>query len=297
MAAPILVPLDGSRFAEKALSCALGLGKGQSAELVLFRAVPTPQSAHRILLRAGQEASEAVGGLAAKAGNYLRNLAGSLSGMDLDVRYVVGNGSPAKAIADYARQIEARQIVMATHGPRGIRDSTRGSVAEHVVQSSRTPVLMVNGRRRDLTDPRQPRACCRVVVPLDGSKRAEQVLPPVSRLAKDLGCEVALFQVSPVFLLESSTDAARRMTKSYLDEVARPLREQGIKVSVATGTGLVAQSIVHFAESTNSDLIAMSTRGRMGIARWTLGSVADRVLTTGRTPVLLVRAPRRPLLN
>lgn len=238
-----------------------------------------------------------VGDLATKANDYLGDMVRSLRKTNPNVRYVIRNGPPAKAIAEYARQIDAQQIVMATRGPRGLREATNGSVAEHVLHATRRPVLMVHGRERAGATMVEPKTCCRVVVPLDGSSRAEEVLSPVSTMARALGCEIFLFQVAPVFLFESSTRAAERITRAYLNEVAGPLQDQGLKVSVGTGTGGVAQSIMRFAEKKHADLIAMSTHGRGLIGRWTLGSVADRVLEAGRTPVLLVRATGRPLLN
>ncbi len=72
--------------------------------------------------------------------------------------------------------------------------------------------------------------------------------------------------------------------------MASDLREQGIEASTATWVGPVAESIIDYAEVNDADLIAMCTHGRTGLARWALGSVADRVLRAGDKPILLVRA-------
>lgn len=72
--------------------------------------------------------------------------------------------------------------------------------------------------------------------------------------------------------------------------MANRLKEQGVNVSTAMRIGPVAESIIEYAEANRIDLIAMCTHGRTGLARWTLGSVADRVLRASNIPILLVRA-------
>jgi nucleotide-binding universal stress UspA family protein len=81
-----------------------------------------------------------------------------------------------------------------------------------------------------------------------------------------------------------------QQAKAYLERMAGGLQAQGIEASTATETGVVAQSIIEYAEGNQIDLIAMCTHGRTGLARWALGSVADRVLRAAGIPILLVRA-------
>jgi nucleotide-binding universal stress UspA family protein len=289
----ILVPLDGSRHAEQALAGAIRLGQGFPAELVLLRAVSVPPSARQDLDKAGPGANGELEALETRAKDYLQGMADSLRGIIPHVRYVIRCGPAAEAIVEYAQQANIQQIVMATHRYGGLRCWRDGSVAERVIQAASIPVLLVRGGERNLRDAREPISCRRILVPLDGSKRAEQVLPPITATAQALGCEVILFHVSGSFLFESSSQAAERIAKAYLARVASRPREQGIAVSVATGRGPVAESIVLFAENNNVDLIAMPTHGRTGVARWVLGSVAGQVYRAGSTPILLVRATRQ----
>jgi nucleotide-binding universal stress UspA family protein len=89
---------------------------------------------------------------------------------------------------------------------------------------------------------------------------------------------------------EGEFDEDRQAAEAYLERVADPLREGGIQVSTRTEIGPVVESIIECAEANKIDLIAMCTHGRTGLARWALGSVADRVLRAGGVPILLVRA-------
>jgi nucleotide-binding universal stress UspA family protein len=297
----ILVPLDGSSLAEQALACAMTLGRGLPAELVLFRAVSIPPDTREILNSAGLKAAVLMEQLEAKANDYLRKVVGQLQDVGLSVRQVVWRGPAAEAIVDYAGQKDIQQIVMATHGYTGISRWAHGSVAERVLQSARVPVLLVRAQEGKLGVLREPMPCQRILVPLDGSDVAEQILPSAVSIAQAFGADMILFQVPIVYVsgsligewylpFQGVIATAERDAQTYLDRVACRLREQRVNVSTATQIGAVAESIIGYAEANRIDLIAMCTHGRTGRGRWTLGSVADRVLRGSSMPILLVRA-------
>jgi nucleotide-binding universal stress UspA family protein len=302
MVSQILVPLDGSALAEQALSCAVTLGQGLPAELVLFRAVSIPSDVQQVLDQADPQADPLATWLEAEANKYLRGLANSLRDAGLSVRHVVQHGAAAEAIVDYAGQTGIRQIVIGTHGYTGLKRWRHGSVAERVLQAAGVPVLLVRAQEADSAGgSQQPTLCRRILVPLDGSGVAEQVLPVISPIARALEAEMTLLQVATTYVtgsfssewhppLQSMFDAAEQQAKAYLERRANRLNEQGIEASTAVWTGPVAESIVKYAETNHIDLIAMCTHGRTGLARWALGSVADRVLRAAGIPILLVRA-------
>jgi len=302
MATQILVPLDGSSLAEQALSCAMILARGLPAELVLFRAIWIPPDVLKILDESTMEPNAAVARFEAEANDYLAALVGQLREAGMNARHAVRRGAAAEAILDYAEQSDTDQIVMATHGYSGIKRWTHGSVAERVLQTARVPLLLVRAREQDLAgDWQQPMGCQHILVPLDGSPVAEQILPTVTTVALALGAELVLFQVLLAhasgwmngewyFPVHGVLDMAEEDAHAYLSAIAGRLEEQGLEVSTATSTGPVANCIVEYAEANQVDLIAMCTHGRTGLARWALGSVADRVLRAGGIPILLVRA-------
>jgi len=303
MATRILVPLDGSPLAERALPCARTLGRGLSAELVLFHAIFIPAEIQEYVNNADLEGKALREQLEAKADSYLHDIADQLQEVDLNVHMVVRHGPAAEAIVDHAEQTDVQWIVMATHGYTGIKHWTHGSVAERVLQSASVPVLMVRAQETP-GDLQQPMPCQRILVTLDGSEMAEQVLLPTSLVAKALEAEMILFRVPIVYAsgplmgewympLEGTFEMAEQDVQVYLDRVADHLNEIGVNASTAMRVGPVAESIVEYAEANHIDLIAMCTHGRTGLARWTLGSVADRVLRAGSIPILLVRATER----
>ncbi|MBN1814982.1 MAG: universal stress protein [Anaerolineae bacterium] len=298
----ILVPLDGSPLAEQALPCAVMLGQGLSAELVLLRVVSIASDVQAVLDQAGPQADAVVTWGDAEAKEYLRRVADMLSNAGLSVGHVVQHGNVAEAIVDYARQTDVHQIVMATHGHTGFKRWRHGSVAERVLQAASVPVLLMRAQEADPARGLQQSASCRrILVPLDGSGMAEQVLPVVSSIARVLHAEMTLFRAATTHVigsfssewspsLQGTFERTEQRARRYLERTAHRLNEQGIETSTAVWTGSAAESIIGYAESHDMDLIAMCTHGRTGLTRWALGSVADRVLRAAGIPILLVRA-------
>ena len=291
----ILVPLDGSPLAERALHCAEMLGRELPAELVLLRSVSIPFDAREVL--AGRKTDILVEQLEARAETYLSRVAAEMQGVGLGVSWVVEHGAAAEAIVDTAADADIRFIVMATHGFGDANRWARGSVAERVLDLSSVPVLMVCALKAG----QEPACCHRILVPLDGSAAAEQVLPPAISIAQATGARITIFRVSIVYTsgeftgdffmpLEGTLQTAEQIARDYVGRVAGRLTEEGIEVSTKVQMGAMAESIVDYIENHQIDLVAMCTHGRTGSGRWTLGSVADRVLRSGCLPVLLVRA-------
>ncbi|MFN2243767.1 MAG: universal stress protein [Anaerolineae bacterium] len=302
MATRILVPLDGSSLAEQALPSAVAWAQRLPADLVLFRAIWIPADIAEMLDESTVKLNAIVVQLEAEAKDYLAALVEQIGEVGLEACAAVRQGPAADAILDYAEQTGVDQIVMATHGYSGIKRWTHGSVAERVLQAAQVPLLLVRASERDqAADWRQPLHCRRILVPLDGSPVAEQILPTVTQLAKSFNAEVTLFQVPIAYVSGWMTgdwylpiygvlETAEKDGEAYLRAAADHLEGQGIKATTATAIGSVASCIVEYAAANNMDLIAMCTHGRTGLARWALGSVADRVLRAGDKPILLVRA-------
>ena len=140
----------------------------------------------------------------------------------------------------------------------------------------------------------------KILVPLDGSKVAEGVLPHAKALAYSEGAELILLTVGAnptldfVFsdpgLAQIAVEEQEEISKKYITEVENELKVAGFRVSTQLRIGSVAEVILSTAEELQVDVIAMSTHGRTGAARWLLGSVAERVVRNSNVPVLLIRA-------
>jgi nucleotide-binding universal stress UspA family protein len=153
----------------------------------------------------------------------------------------------------------------------------------------------------------------RMLVTLDGSPLAEQVLPHVKALLEGRsGVHLYLLSVAQVIDVAAASamvypmavypgqpideDTERRRVEdelsAYLRGVEKNLLQPGVEVSSEVRFGHPANEIISYAHDIQADLIAMCTHGRSGLARWTYGSVADRVLRAAECPVLLVRAKK-----
>ncbi|MDD4923730.1 MAG: universal stress protein [Dehalococcoidales bacterium] len=140
----------------------------------------------------------------------------------------------------------------------------------------------------------------KILVPLDGSKTAEEVLPHAKALAYSEGAEIIILNVvaNPAveFAFSDPGIAAETIAeeeaagKKYMFEIESQLKSEGFKVSAILAEGSAANVILKMAEQNKVDVIAMSTHGRTGPAHWFIGSVAERVVRNSKIPVVLIRS-------
>ncbi len=141
----------------------------------------------------------------------------------------------------------------------------------------------------------------KILVPLDGSKLAEEALPHAKDLAHQSDGQVTLLtvvqsivpMVTPDMVSIDTGPIIARMkeqAEQYLAHLTQKIGEEAKIKAVVLEDTTIADAIVSYADSANIDLIVMSTHGRSGISRWMYGSVADRVLRAAHCPVLLIRS-------
>jgi nucleotide-binding universal stress UspA family protein len=145
----------------------------------------------------------------------------------------------------------------------------------------------------------------RILIPLDGSPRAELILSQIGRILRREDSELLLLRVvdipQPVGGLEASAavdvTALRRQEREaaqkYLHDMTRRFAEKGAKVNGRVVEGPAAQMILDASRDEGATMIAMTTHGRAGVARWVMGSVAEKVARASGVPLLLVRSFRR----
>lgn len=140
----------------------------------------------------------------------------------------------------------------------------------------------------------------RILVPLDGSERAEKILPFVEDLARKYSSELRLLQViEPIVEIEPGekfvpkgvkfTEAIKN-AQAYIDSIANRMTAAGISAKGWALSGNVVAIICQVAEQENSDLIAMASHGRTGAARVFYGSIASGVLNRIDRPLLIIRS-------
>lgn len=215
---------------------------------------------------------------------------------DLCVHLTIKLGDPVEQVLQRIRQVPNALLVIPSRGRGGLSRTIFGSVSDQIVRTSPVPVIVT---REAMRFPRQ--ALKFIIVPLDSSRLSERAIPHAVSIARRTDATVVLLSVTDVSQIaayagiERQSDLTnelegetRDLARSYLDEMGKQLRSEGVRVMWEVREGRPADEIVRAAETTNSDLIVMSTHGRRGIQRWAFGSVTDDVLQRGNTPVLVV---------
>jgi nucleotide-binding universal stress UspA family protein len=210
-------------------------------------------------------------------GGVLRDAARIFRMRGLPARTLAAKGPPAREIVLLAKADRCDLIAMMTHGRKGVRRALMGSVAEDVLRTSSVPVLLA--RPGSSTGPWRT-----VVAALDGSARAERVLPLASRLAKASG--------SPLRLLRVHGPGEAREARDYLARTCARLDRRGIIALPEARRGLSARGILRYARELGAGLLCLTTHGRTGLRRFLLGSVAEEVVRRSPCPVLALRVWR-----
>jgi nucleotide-binding universal stress UspA family protein len=183
----------------------------------------------------------------------------------------------------HAEAIDARLVVMATHGRGGLERAWLGSVADDLVRRSPIPLLLLRPGADAATSAVRVR---RILVPLDGSVLAETILEPALDLARlDPEAQLVLLTVIP-----PESPGFGPATRAWLDGVAHRIHATGVRVRTRVESGApVARAILEVALQEETDLLALATHGRSGLLRLALGSVADHLLRRSHVPILLQR--------
>ena len=286
----ILVPLDGSTLAESALPTAIRLAKAFGASLHLVRAAeatPAP----------GGDSIEAQIRVVREAEDYVKEIEQRVAAEGVAVATSVWYGRATESIVEAADVNHVDLIVMSTHGRTGLGRLFLGSVAESVLRAAHIPVLLLRTGGR-------PTMFKRVLVPLDGSDLAEEVLPFLTEIAGPLDIEFTLLRVVvPVppeyvegtrYITVENIPARMEAARAYLAPIAAGLEAKGVRVTTELRRGDPLPEILEAAKAAKVDLIAMTTHGRTGLGRLLFGSVAEAVLRHSEVPVFLVRGAKRP---
>jgi nucleotide-binding universal stress UspA family protein len=310
----ILVPLDGSSRAERALPIAARIARSVSGSVLLVRVVNAPIDYGGGLAPVPYLSEQVIKSEMDSAAAYLRAVAEQmLKGINTSTQVLFG--MPAQCIKAVATEEHTDLIVLCSHGRTGFARWTLGSVAHTLAHESAVPTLILRDGDLALRPPALPAPwpIC-ALVPLDGSALAETALLPASQLVAALAAPATgvlhLAQVvQPVQeTTTGSQDGAAAHASTYLTRSAERLLATTRDLQLAVTWSVlpnhdVAGALVHLAEQAaegqqirregSSDLIAISTHGRQGLERWVIGSVTDRVLNATRLPMLIVRPPKK----
>jgi nucleotide-binding universal stress UspA family protein len=276
----ICVPIEGTGESGPALDVAIDLARRGSGtvELIAVHQLPA-QKAEMAAARARVESE----GLVASE--------------------TVLSGKAADALADHVAASDADLVIM-TPSAGAIERLVLGSVTSEVVRRSGKPVLMIPA---SITAVRSP-TFLRILIALDGSRFADEIVPHVERLARRGQAQLTLLTVlepmmsrvarasvgEPLLVAGAepmpTDEESVRHAGECLERRAAPLRERELDVRTEVVVGRSAsRAIAEYAAAKGIDLIAMSTHGRGGLQQLVLGSVAQAVFRSSGVPLLMMR--------
>jgi len=298
----IVVPVDGSNLSESALPWAYALAKAFESRIILVEALAPGEATAGHWKETEAKTRGAMAEARRKEQAYLTMLEQRLHGVQ--TAHSLKSGRPERVIvAEAKRHGDSTLIAMSTHGRTGIGRWLVGSVTTKVIHGAPSSMLIVRPEQQD--NHKQLEARLRhVILPLDGSPLSEAATPTALELAVKLNLPITLVRVVPTAQFTAAggwagtyaggyaqvLEAVESETKEYLAAKVSDLKGRGIsQVDSKMFLGDPAGHIVDLGRESEGNLIVMSSRGRTGLGRAVLGSVADRVVSSSGAPVLLVK--------
>jgi nucleotide-binding universal stress UspA family protein len=307
----ILVPLDGSPGAERAIPAAARIARAFSSSMILLIVIRPLISSGKYSV--AEEYSKAdIDEELAKATAYLHKIVQSVELDIITTEVPALVGAVAPTILSATQSLHADLLVLCTHGHTGFKRWRLGSVAEKVIRHAPIPVLVLPERWSEPATAYQQ--AVHVLVALDGSSLSEAVLEPAASLTAGLARAASqqgtlqLIRVVDIpsgygkfrSTVDSFYDAQMRAEakpeyEQYLETVAKRFSEGELakyKLAVSTVVSTdpdVAEAILQTADQEKADFIALATHGRGGLQSWALGSITERVLHATKVPLFIVR--------
>lgn len=248
----ILVPVDGSNFAEQILPHAAAIARSTGAQLLVMRAVTSQKEQP-------------------EAARYVESLA---QGLGAQFSCVVADDIAAAIVAE-AKRLPETLVALSSHGRTGAMQALFGSTALAILRASHAPLLVY---RPDSVRPIAPAERIeRIVLPLDGSPVSESMIAPAAGLAKWLGARIDVVNVVDPSAGNLGGDASE---SSYAHARADAIaRDHGVKTSWEVLHGDPREAIPNFVQGLGAGaVLAMTTHGRTGLRGVLAGSVTTACL-------------------
>ena len=292
---PILVPLDCSPLAERVLPQVIAISQAFNSKIMLLHVLDKGRASTSTqvfdLLNWQINKTEAK--------LYLERIGNRLQESGLKPEAIVQEGLVAESISEFAQNKNMKLVILSSHGHSGLKKWGISSITQKVILSAPTSLLIVRApyQMRD-----QPYA--RILVPLDGSWRAENVLPVVALLARQHKSQIQIVHVvkTPEMArhmppVQEDIDLSNRIVARnreealhYLDEVQLRSPLAGIDVKAHLLISNNATVALHeLVDREQIDMVALSAHGYSGNNQWPYGSMVNNFIFYGKVPLLIIQ--------
>ncbi len=298
----ILVPLDGSQMAGCVLPHVVAIASPFNAEVTLLRildknqTVPSTQLFDLLNWQINKT----------KVTLYLEKTKTLFQESGIRARTMVMEGLVAEAITEYAQRQGMKLIILSSHGRNGLTQWGISSITHKVILSAQTSLLIVRARQSGVraSELSGTPLYQRILAPLDGSQRAENVLPIITQLARFHKSQVHLVQVvqTPEMARQmpaarEDVDLANRVVARNREEAGRyleQLKSRSYLENIPVQSHLInsenaAVALHQLVEQEHIDLVALSAHGYSGHHQWPYGSIVNNFIIYGKTPLLIVQ--------
>lgn len=293
----LLIPLDGSSLAECVLPHATAIARAFHAQITLVYVLEQPSASLRL------PKADPLDWYLKKsaASQYLDDLQSRLTqDMHLSVDAILEEGNTVDKVVELVHVTQADLLILSGYGEAGINQAGVSSIAHQILQRVRISTLLV--RANEPADPfADDLRYHRVLIPLDGSQRAGSALTIASAFAEAYHPELMLVHVvrKPEMarhmpLSQEDEELIQRVIDCNREEITRYLKQTQAHLPANTQTRVlisdnIAATVQTVSEEEQVDLLVLSAHGYSGEARWPYGSITNRFITDGTTPLLIVQ--------
>ncbi len=296
---PILVPLDGSSLAEGVLPHVVSIAQPFEAKVILLRVLGQNQA-----IESGSSFDPLNWQIKkAEAKFDLDRVAAQLQALKITTQSDVSEGSPADSINEFAQAHGVNLIILSSQGNSGLSEWGISSTVQKIMLSAPTSILIVRAQQQTISELKEYRYQ-RILVPLDGSWRAEYVLPMVATLARYHKSQVHIVHVvtrpemarhmppSPEDIELSNRLVERNQEEGmrYLEQLkARaPLEDIEVQTHLLVGDNAIV-TLHQFVERESIDIVVFNAHGYSGVEQWPYGSMVNNFVLYSKVPLLVVQ--------
>lgn len=293
----ILLPLDGSSLAERVLPHAVALSAAFNSQLTLLRVIhkDTEEGQSNIINPMAWQMRKS------EAEAYLKSVQNRLADVDIDSDVKIIEGSPPEQICNFAQNEEVDLIILSSHGSSGVSAWNINSTVQKVLLRAYMPVMIIRAYEEDygsLIGLKYER----VFLPLDGSKRAECILPLAKSISKEQNSKVFISHIVEEPNLPRQTPLSDEITsvidqlreinfeeaKNYLDQVKDQFNPENIETIIESSKkpSIAMHNII---DREQIDLVMLSAHGHSGESRWPYGKIALSFIVYGTTPLIILQ--------
>ena len=284
----IVLALDGSDAAKRAIPFALGLARESKSRIVIAHVDERMGTRGRAPIDVEEE------GIRAEIQTLVKDLAAEGTEATIEIGEMVSRaGEIARAIADIAEKSKADLIVTGTRGHSEISGLFVGSVTQRLLHIAKQPVLAVPGASELAGGKALFKA---IVLALDGSEGSKRAIPVARELARLGGAKIVIAHIEERTVGKGGgpIHPDEKEIRADIDKLAEELSNEGIETQVRAADVMVggpAHVIASIADESGADLIVTGTRGHTAVSGLLLGGVTLRLLHIAHQPVLAVPEP------